>query len=76
MWTLQATDRSGAAGGGGGQKVTFWENEWNAIKTAHSSWYNGVDFYTGGTLTMLSDYYRISQENPWSFEQFLAVDLL
>ncbi|WP_245742771.1 polymorphic toxin-type HINT domain-containing protein [Fontibacillus panacisegetis] len=78
---LKYVDPSGyrqewGAGGGGSQKVTFWENEWNALKTAHSSWYNGIDFYTGGTLTALNNYYRVSQENPWSIEHFLSAGFI
>lgn len=52
--------------------IKSWEN----LKEIHSSWYTAADYWTMGTLTQLNDYYTINQENPYSFEQFLAAGFI
>ncbi|MFC3789839.1 polymorphic toxin-type HINT domain-containing protein [Paenibacillus sp. GCM10012307] len=50
--------------------------EWEFLKQAHSSYYAAADYWSMGTLSELNEYYRISKENPYSLEQFLAAGMI
>ncbi|WP_332908482.1 RHS repeat-associated core domain-containing protein [Paenibacillus roseus] len=50
--------------------------EWEFLKQAHSSYYSAADYWSMGTLSELNEYYRISKENPYSLEQFLAAGMI
>ncbi|WP_379143213.1 polymorphic toxin-type HINT domain-containing protein, partial [Paenibacillus sp. sgz500992] len=63
-------------GGAGGKDFGFWQKEWNSFKEANSTWYSAIDFWSMGTMSQLNDYYKISQENPWSLEHFLSAGMI